>query len=260
MEINLGIKIRHKRIKAGMTLDELGRRAGCSKPYLSTIENGRVKNPPSISLLKKLETVLRFNEGELLETAAMCKLPENVRLDLERDRQETAVLKHLISGILNNTITADAINGVLAKNNVTIDKSVKEYKNARLIPVINRVAAGRPTDSNDLDYPVGIADDYIKCPGLNDPNAFCFRVWGDSMEPLFCENDLVIVSPAREVHNGDDCFIRLNNPHETTFKRVFFETDGTVRLQPRNETHPPIVVEAQRVTGIYKAVVKYQLL
>ncbi|AQQ69967.1 LexA repressor [Limihaloglobus sulfuriphilus] len=260
MEINLGIKIRRKRIKAGMSLGELGRRAGCSKPYLSTIENGKVKNPPSADLLKKLEAILRFNDGELIEAAAMCRLPNDIRLSFERDRQESALLKHLIAGVLNNTINTDAISGVLQKNNVSVDKSVNEYRDARLIPVINRVPAGKPAGFDDMGYPVGVAEDYIKCPGLNDPNAFCFRVWGDSMEPRFCENDLVIVSPARDVHNGDDCFIRLNNPHETTFKRVFFESDNIIRLQPRNETYAPIVVEAQRVTGIYKAVVKYQLL
>ena len=44
------------------------------------------------------------------------------------------------------------------------------------------------------DYPVGIADDYVRCPDLHDANAFAVRVVGDSMEPRFHEGDIVIFS------------------------------------------------------------------
>ena len=130
----------------------------------------------------------------------------------------------------------------------------------RLVPVINKVSAGYPTDFNDLDYPVGIADDYIRCPDLHDPNSFAVRVVGDSMEPKFREGDIVIFSPSAEVHNGDDCFVRFTMPHETTFKRAFFESDNKVRLQPRNEKYSPTIVEGKRINGLYRAVVKYEKL
>ena len=47
-----------------------------------------------------------------------------------------------------------------------------DFVPGRLVPVINKVAAGYPVDFNDLDYPVGIADDYVRCPDIYDPNAF----------------------------------------------------------------------------------------
>jgi len=130
----------------------------------------------------------------------------------------------------------------------------------RLVPVINKVAAGYPSDFNDLDYPVGIADDYVRCPDMHDPNAFAVRVVGDSMEPKFHEGDIVIFSPAAEVHNGDDCFVRFAMPHETTFKRVFFESDNKIRLQPRNEKYSPTIVDGKRINGLYRAVVKHEKL
>lgn len=67
-----------------------------------------------------------------------------------------------------------------------------------------------------------------------------------------------IFSPAAEVHSGDDCFIRFIMPHETAFKRVFFEQDNKLRLQPRNEKYPPVVVDGKRVNGLYLAVAKYE--
>jgi len=80
------------------------------------------------------------------------------------------------------------------------------------------------------------------------------------MEPKFCEGNIIVFSPAAEVHNGDDCFIRLAMPHETAFKRVFFEPDDKVRLQPRNEKYSPIVIDGKRINGIYKSIIKYEML
>ena len=129
------------------------------------------------------------------------------------------------------------------------------------VPVINRVSAGYPKDFTDLSYPKGVADEYVGCPDVADTDAFAARVAGDSMTPKYAEGDIVIFSPASGVRNGDDCFVRFGDGH-TTFKRVFFESDerGTsvLRLQPRNERYRPQTVPADQVSGLYKAVYKYQ--
>jgi len=62
------------------------------------------------------------------------------------------------------------------------------------------------------------------------------------------------------VHNGDDCFIRFAEPHETSFKRVFFEPNNKVRLQPRNEKYSPIVINGKRINGLYRAITKIEKL
>ncbi len=80
------------------------------------------------------------------------------------------------------------------------------------------------------------------------------------MEPKFTQGDIVIFAPNTEVQNGDDCFVRFTFPHETTFKRVFFEKENKVRIQPRNEKYPPALFDGQRINGIYKAVMKYEKL
>ncbi len=53
--MSLGQIIRKKREQMNLTLDEVGSRIGFSKPYLSTIETEKVKNPPSDELLQKLD-------------------------------------------------------------------------------------------------------------------------------------------------------------------------------------------------------------
>jgi SOS-response transcriptional repressor LexA len=129
---------------------------------------------------------------------------------------------------------------------------------AREVPLINKVAAGYPREFTDLAYPARVADEYVRCPDLEDVDAFAARVVGDSMQPLYAEGDIVIFSPAKVVKSGMDCFARLEPDHETTFKRVYLEKgkDGEelIRLQPLNAAYPPRVVGREEVAGLYAAV------
>jgi len=254
--MSLGQIIRNKREELGMTLDEVSHRAGFSKPYLSTIETCKVKNPPSDALLNKLEEILEFEPGLLLHIAHMERMPSDIRHAFEKREAENEKLLNYVRKMIGKGKRRTLLDRMVARS--WDDKA--PLAAGKLIPVINKVSAGYPAEFNDLDYPVGIADDYVRCPDIHDPNAFAVRVVGDSMEPKFFEGDIIIFSPAVEVKNGDDCFIRFKMPHETTFKRVFFEKDDSIRLQPRNEKYSPSVIDGKRINGIYRAVIKYERL
>jgi len=258
--MSLGQIIRKKREQLGLTLDEVSSRVGFSKPYLSTIETGKVKNPPSDELLKKLEKILEFEPGLLLHIAHMERLPSDIRQGYESAEAENQKWRQFIKNLIHGKTDVSQLDALLAESSLDFEQAKASLAPGRLVPIINKVAAGYPADFNDLDYPAGVADDYVRCPDVHDPNAFAVRVVGDSMEPKFCEGDIVIFSPAAEVHNGDDCFIRFAEPHETTFKRVFFEPDNKVRLQPRNEKYSPTIVDGKRINGLYRAVIKYEKL
>ena len=265
--MSLGQIIRKKREQLGLTLDEVSSRIGFSKPYLSTIETGKVKNPPSDELLKKLEKMLEFEPGLLLHIAHMERLPSDIRQGYESAEAENQRWRQIIKNLIHRkddgvqvVLSPAELDKLLAESSLDFEQAKASLAAGRLVPIINKVAAGYPADFNDLDYPAGVADDYVRCPDVHDPNAFAVRVVGDSMEPRFCEGDIVIFSPAAEVHNGDDCFIRFAEPHETTFKRVFFEPGNKVRLQPRNEKYSPTIVDGKRINGLYRAVIKYEKL
>ncbi|MDX2145925.1 MAG: S24 family peptidase [Planctomycetota bacterium] len=126
------------------------------------------------------------------------------------------------------------------------------------VPLINSVAAGYPREFTDLGYPARSAGEYVRCPEVSDPDAFAARVVGDSMSPEYREGDIVVFSPARLIKSGMDCFARLEPDQETTFKRVYFDTDEAggvlIRLQPLNNRYPPKVVPREGVAGLYAAV------
>jgi repressor LexA len=257
--MSLGRIIREKRQQLNLTLDEVSDAVGFSKPYLSTIETAKVKNPPSDELLTKLEKILKFERGLLVHIAHMEKMPTDVRRQYESAEAENLRWRHFAKNLVNDKAGGKKIGSLLAKNKLNTKKDAS-FAAACLVPVINKVSAGYPTDFDDLDYPAGIADDYIRCPDMHDPNSFAVRVVGDSMEPKYREGDIVVFSPAEDVRSGDDCFIRFVMPHETAFKRVFFETNNRLRIQPRNEKYPPLIIDGKRINGLYKAVARYEKL
>src|SRR5687767_221216 len=269
----LGTKLRRQRRRLGYTLDELAGRTGISKPYLSLIETGRVPNPPSDEKLRRLEQTLGFTPGELITQAHLHRTPRDVRVVLQKLMQGQASLKGegKSGGVAiappPPALNGESINlddaylsGVLQE---LVEKSAGnvERVSTNAIPVINRISAGYPKDFTDLSYPKGVADDYVGCPDLHDGDAFAARVYGDSMTPKYREGDIVIFSPAAAPRDGDDCFVRFADG-QTTFKRVFFETGDSgkpvLRLQPRNEKYRPQVMPAEAVSGLYRAVYRYQ--
>jgi repressor LexA len=254
--MSLGRILREKREQMNLTLDEVSQRSGFSKPYLSTVETGKVRNPPSDELLRKLERILDFQPGALLHMAHMERMPADIREQFESSQAQNQRLRQLRKDMIEGKSDSARLDELLAESG----QGRGTLSPGRLVPVINKVSAGYPTDFDDLDYPVGVAEDYVRCPDLHDANAFAVRVVGDSMEPKYREGDVVIFSPAAEVGNGNDCFVRFESPHETTFKRVFFEGDDDVRLQPRNEKYPPLIVPGKRINGIYRAVIRYEKL
>jgi phage repressor protein C with HTH and peptisase S24 domain len=277
----LGTKLRRHRRRLGFTLDELTAKTGISKPYLSLIETGRVPNPPSDEKLRRLEQSLGFPSNELLTQAHLQRTPRDVRVMLQKlltnagkhenggsklengkGHSKPSSILHPLSSSSTETIDLDDayLSGVLHQ---LVDQSAGNVEQVatNAVPVINRVSAGYPKDFTDLNYPKGAADDYVSCPDVRDADAFAARVHGDSMTPKYREGDIVIFSPVAVHKNGDDCFVRFEDGH-TTFKRVFFESDesgkSVLRLQPRNEKYRAQTVPSETVSGLYKAVFKYQ--
>jgi SOS-response transcriptional repressor LexA len=284
----LGTRLRRQRRRLGFTLDELAARTSISKPYLSLIETGRVANPPSDEKLRRLEQALGFACGELISQAHLQRTPPDVRVVLQKLmamrggkplRHEAAKASahspaaSVPSRLYASGACSSLVACVPAENNLDeaylsgvlqelVDRSSGnvETLTTNAIPVINRVSAGYPKDFTDLSYPKGVADDFVSCPDLNDKDAFAARVHGDSMHPKYNEGDIVIFSPAATPRSGDDCFVRFDDGH-TTFKRVFFEQEAgveVIRLQPRNEKYRPQTVPAEQISGLYKAVYRYQ--
>lgn len=265
----LGSVIRTRRLTRSMTLARVAELVGCAKSYLSLIENGH-KTAPSDDLLIALEQALGFDEGELLERARWARTPPEVRSAYEqleiRERAAQRLAEIIEGGGIDNkgrvrgALDIAYRTGELRRLVERISPTQRDNTVAlpAEVPLINSVAAGYPREFTDLGYPVRIADEYIRTPDLHDPDAFAARVVGESMLPEYRQGDIVVFSPMRDPVDGNDCFVRLEPDHESTFKRVYFETgehgEELIRLQPINNAFPPRTLAREQVAGLYPAV------
>ena len=267
---HLGMMIRDRRLELGLSLGALAEHANIAKGYLSEIETGTRKRPPSDDVLRRIEDVLGFKPQELAQIAAWNSVPSDVRTEVVEHRRAARRLREIMdagrsdldalhsSGELRRLVDRMDPQGAADRGSSAGGVSIQPVPLPREVPLINNVTAGQPTEFTDLGYPARVADDYVRVPDLADPDAFAARIVGDSMQPEYREGDVVVFSPAAHVCSGSDCFARLEPDQETTFKRVYFEADERgdelIRLQPLNASYPPRTVPRDCVAGLYRAV------
>jgi repressor LexA len=264
----VGALIALRRRVRGWTLQRLADEAGCARSYLWMIETGQ-RSSPRPKVLKRVERALGFADGELLAAARWESAPAELRDQVEELRDANRAAVRLASILRAGRGAAHALDR--AHHSGELEELVEQIRpdpSARRkprdsrkgpvdVPLINSVAAGYPHEFTDLGYPAGVADDYVRVPGLTDRDAFACRVVGDSMLPEYREGDIVVFSPHRPVKSGLDCLARLEPDSQTTFKRVYLEDlEGrqVIRLQPLNPKYAPTTIERENVAGLFAAV------
>lgn len=261
----IGNIVRQRRRSLGWSLAVLSQAAECSKAYLSAIENDRLDNPPSRAVLRRLESALSLADGDLVRRGEWQRTPEAVRAEVTAMAERVEAFQRMVGGASGPRGTGGKDLDALYRNGALrgwADEHLGNIEAPRAVgmrvPLINKVAAGYPSDFTDLEYPARVADEYVAVPDLNDAGAFAARVVGDSMMPEYREGETIVFSPDAAAGDGRDCFVRLLPDHTSTFKRVYFEADGMIRLQPLNPAFEARTVHRDEVAGLYPAVARIQ--
>jgi phage repressor protein C with HTH and peptisase S24 domain len=105
------------------------------------------------------------------------------------------------------------------------------------IPVLGYAEAGNRGFFDDAGYPVGTGWDEILFPDLSDPHAFALEVSGDSMEPVYREGDVIVISPAAQIRRGDRVVLKTKSG-EVMAKQLQRQTAHRIDLQSLNPRHP----------------------
>jgi len=255
--MSLGSIVRNRREELGLTQEVVSAQVGISKPYLSNIETGRAKNPPSDGVLRSLERVINFRPGELVKLANLVRTPTEVRERYELFEAEI----HKLRGVVRDLRSGSGKNADANIDDFETPPAIEAstgvgFSIGGVVPVINSVSAGYPHNFTDLEYPPGVADEYIRCPDIHDPQAFAARVVGDSMEPDYRQRDIVVFSPNTQPNNGDDCFVRMVEGEGTTFKRIYMDEEKSIRLQPLNQAYPARAIPREQITGLWPAILR----
>ena len=106
------------------------------------------------------------------------------------------------------------------------------------LPLYGMVAAGAPIEAIANDERISVPEEFARKRGEH----YVLKVRGNSMiEEQIRDGDFVIVNERKTADNGE-MVIALLNGSSATVKRLYRERDGRIRLQPANETMPPMFV------------------
>jgi phage repressor protein C with HTH and peptisase S24 domain len=124
---------------------------------------------------------------------------------------------------------------------------------SRRVPLIGLAQAGGEGYFDDGGYPVGGSWDEVSLPEIADPNAYALEISGESMEPVFRDGDLVIVSPSAPIRRGDRVVVRTVRG-EVMAKQLARRSARRVELKSLNPEHPDRSFDLTDVTWIHRIV------
>lgn len=128
----------------------------------------------------------------------------------------------------------------------------QESTEAIEVPLLGKIAAGRPIDAISQDEMVAIPKEL-----LGRGRTYALRVVGDSMiDEHIADGDLIIIEHCEQAQNGQTV-VALVDDSSATVKKIYYEK-GQVRLQPANPKYEPMyfspdMVKVQgRVIGVMR--------
>jgi len=108
------------------------------------------------------------------------------------------------------------------------------------LPLMGRIAAGRPVEALENPESISLAD------FTRSKDVYVLQVTGESMQDEHIVNgDYVLVEKTNTSRDGE-IVVALVNGSDATLKRIYTEGDK-IRLQPSNAAMQPIVVPAASV-------------
>jgi phage repressor protein C with HTH and peptisase S24 domain len=135
----------------------------------------------------------------------------------------------------------------------TLSSGAAPRSAARRVPLIGLAQAGGEGYFDDGGYPVGGGWDEVSLPDIADANAYALEISGESMEPVFRDGDLVIVSPSAPIRRGDRVVVRTSGG-EVMAKQLVRKSARRVDLKSLNPEHPDYSFDLSDVSWMHRIV------
>ncbi len=133
-----------------------------------------------------------------------------------------------------------------------LEKDSMLSRGIRLVEDITREVSSLPlVGSAPAGYPLTAIENYegeiaIDKSFLPSAEAFTLRITGNSMRDAgIHDGDIVVVQKQSDARSGEIVVAVLED--SATVKRIYYEDDKTIRLQPENDSFSPILVDPREV-------------
>ncbi len=124
---------------------------------------------------------------------------------------------------------------------------------AQRVPVIGYAQAGQAGYFDDAGYPAGSGWDEVLFPQIGDPNAYALEVSGDSMQPVYRDGDVIIVSPSAGIRRGDRVVVKTKEG-EVMAKQLARQTALKVELMSVNREHPDRTLDKSEIAWMSRII------
>ena len=114
------------------------------------------------------------------------------------------------------------------------------------VPLVGWAQAGAGRLFTPDGMPAGTAWEEIEFPDFSLDKVFAIEVSGDSMQPLYRDGDVLIVSPTATLRKGDRVVVRLLNG-EVMAKELKRRTARTAELSSLNKEHDDRIVPVTEI-------------
>jgi len=105
------------------------------------------------------------------------------------------------------------------------------------IPLMDFAEAGAAGHFDDAGFPAGKGWDEIAFPQVEDEHAYALEISGASLQPVYRDGTVIVVSPKAPVRRGDRIVVKTRGG-ELTAAELKRKTSKTVELKPLNERDP----------------------
>ena len=155
--------------------------------------------------------------------------------------------------------TTESMAKVLAATDTTLEEftalvsGANGHRVERRIPLIGLVQAGSGGFFDDAGFPVGGGWEEIGFPGIKDENTYAVEIAGDSMEPVYRDGDIIIVSPNSAPRRGDRVVVKTK-AGQVLAKILKRQTAQRLELASFNVQHETILLPLKDVEWIARIV------
>lgn len=105
------------------------------------------------------------------------------------------------------------------------------------VPVIGYAQAGAEGYFDDAGYPTGRGWDMVDLPAIGEGDDYALQISGDSMEPVYREGDIIVVSPGARIAPGDRVVLKTR-AGEVMAKELVRRSARRIELRSVNAAHP----------------------
>ncbi|EGO8493413.1 helix-turn-helix domain-containing protein [Enterococcus faecalis] len=226
-------RLKELRIEKGITLEELAKNIGTTKTTLSRYENG--ERSPKLQLVGLLANYFQVDmawlSGQSIYKNTLDVLPVYNQLTPSRQQK--------VYDFAENQLKEQKQEIKRENNPITSLEQFRKKKEEGIIYGTTKWYGAVSAGTGEFLTDETCEEIELPIEQIPDEADFCLSVNGDSMEPIFHDNDYVFVKRQSEIFSGNIGVVIVNG--ESFLKRIWFENNN-IRLESFNKKYKDIII------------------